>query len=191
MFRTILKTAVLAGFFSFAISGASPQEIIHAYAGTVSAVDAVSRTITVAAADSSKEIFNDTADPKSFALLNKKMRDGVVAVNTVREKGTYVIVYYFSNSNGHIAVGLRNLGPGPFIDQIGTVFKHGEHFIAIRRKSGEVQTFNVNSDTVAETSIGAIGGLKFQPEKGNQVRVTATAANGSADAQFIDGTIPD
>jgi len=53
MLRKILKTGALAGWFSFAISGAGAQEIIHAYAGTVSAVDAVSRTITVALADSS------------------------------------------------------------------------------------------------------------------------------------------
>jgi hypothetical protein len=188
MLRKILKTGALAGWFSFAISGAGAQEIIHAYAGTVSAVDAVSRTITVALADSSQEIFNDTADAKSSALLNKKMRDGVVAVSSVG-KGAYVIVYYFSSGKDHIAVGLRNLGPGPFIEEIGTVFKRDDHSIAIRGKSGAVETFNVNPGTVAETSVGAVGGLKFQPEKGDHIRITATAAKGSADAQFIDGTV--
>jgi hypothetical protein len=87
MLNKILRTCALAGWFSVAISGAAAQEIIHVYAGIVSEVDAGSQTLTVASNDGSQQIFNYTADAKSVALINKKMREGVVAVNTVKEKG--------------------------------------------------------------------------------------------------------
>jgi hypothetical protein len=179
MLRKMFKTGALAGWFVFAISGTAAQEVIHAYAGTVNTVDAANRTITVNDEDGYPAIFKDTADAKSSALLNKKLRGGVVSVNSVTERGTHVIVYYFTSGIDRVAVGLRNLGPGPFIDEIGTDVKSEERTIVIRSKS----------DMIAETSVGVIGGLKFQPEKGDQVRITATAANGAPDALFIDGTV--
>jgi hypothetical protein len=188
MLRKMLKAGALAGWFFLAISGTA-QEVIHAFAGTLRAVDAGSRSITLVDDDGYPAIFKDTADAKSAALLNKKMRGGVVSVSSVTEKGTRVIVYYFSSGNDRIAVGLRNLGTGPFIDETGTVVKFEERSIVIRSKSGAVQSFNVGPDMIAETSLGAIGGLKFQPEKGDQVRITATATKGAADALFIDGTV--
>lgn len=192
MLNKILRTCALAGWFSVAISGAAAQEIIHVYAGIVSEVDAGSQTLTVASNDGSQQIFNYTADAKSVALINKKMREGVVAVNTVKDKGTYVIVYYFSDGPDRLAIGLRNLGPGPFIEEIGKIVKIQNHAIVIRGQSGAVQSFNVNADTIAEASVGAVGGSKYQPEKGDQVRVTATAAEkGAANALFIDGTVVD
>ncbi|MGA2652206.1 MAG: hypothetical protein ABSF28_16860 [Terracidiphilus sp.] len=189
MLRKMFKTGALAGWFVFAISGTAAQEVIHAYAGTVNTVDAANRTITVNDEDGYPAIFKDTADAKSSALLNKKLRGGVVSVNSVTERGTHVIVYYFTSGIDRVAVGLRNLGPGPFIDEIGTVVKSEERSIVIRSKSGQVQSFNISPDMIAETSVGVIGGLKFQPEKGDQVRITATAANGAPDALFIDGTV--
>lgn len=188
MLKIMLKTGALAGWFSIAISGAAAQEVIHAYAGTVSAVDAVSRTITVNDEDGYPAMFKDTADAKTTALLNKKLHGGVASVNSVTQRGTHVIVYYFSSGNDRVAVGLRNLGPGPFIDETGTVVKSEERSIVIRSKSGTVESFTITPDMTAETSVGVIGGLKFQAEKGDQVRITATASNGASDAVFIDGT---
>jgi hypothetical protein len=189
MLRKMLKAGTLAGWFFLAISGTAAQQVIHAFAGTVRAVDSGARTITLIDDDGYPQTFKDTADGKSSALLNKKLRDGVVSVSAVTERGTHVIVYYFTSGNDRIAIGARNLGPGPFIDETGTVVKFEDRSIVIRSKSGVVESFNVSPDMIAETSVGAIGGLKFQPEKGDQVRITATATNGAADALFIDGTV--
>jgi hypothetical protein len=187
MFRKILKLGALAGLFLIAASGTAAQDVIHAYAGTVSAVDAGSRTITVAASDSSR-VFNDTADAKSFAALNKKLHGGMDAVSTVKEKGTFVIVYYFGTGKNRVAIGLRNLGLGPFVEEIGTVSKCDDRSIVILSDSGAVQTFNVSPDTIAETSVGATKGQRLQFEKGDHVRITALQASLTADAQFIDGS---
>jgi len=192
MLRKLLKVSAFSAWFSFTISGAAAQKVIHAYAGIVSAVNPVSGTITVTADDSSSEVFKDPGETKSSSLLDKKLRDGLVPMNTVKEKGTYVIVYYFSDGPDRLAIGLRNLGPGPFIEEIGKIVKIQNHAIVIRGQSGAVQSFNVNADTIAEASVGAVGGSKYQPEKGDQVRVTATAAEkGAANALFIDGTVVD
>jgi hypothetical protein len=189
MLRSILKTFVLAGWFSFAISVTAAQEIIHVDAGVLSAVDASSQTITVVANGTSQEIFNYTPDAKSVALINKKMRDGVVAVNTVKDKGTYVIIYYFINGKSRTAIGLKNLGPGPFIEEMGTVVTIEDRTLVIRNKSGEVRSFGVRSDMIAESSLGPVEGLKFQPDKGDHVRVIATAPSDGGYALFIDGTV--
>jgi len=191
MLRKIMRSCALAGWLSFAISGVAAQEIIHVYAGIVSAVDAGSLTVTIAANDSSQEVFNYTADAKSVEQIPRKMRDGVVAVNTVKEKGTYVIMYYFIHGKIRTAVGLRILGPGPFIEEIGTVVVIEGRTIAIRKKSGAVQSFGVRPNTIAESSLGPVEGLKFQPEKGDLVRIIATAQNDGGNALFIDGTAAD
>jgi hypothetical protein len=189
MLRKTLNTFALAGWFSFAISGAAAQEIIHVDAGIVSAVDPGSQTITVVANGTSQQIFNYTADAKSVALINKKMRDGVVAVNTIKDKGTYVIIYYFINGKSRTAVGLKNLGPGPFIEEVGTVVTIEDRTIAIRSKSGAVRSFGVRPDMIAESSLGPVEGLKFQPENGDLVRIIATAPSDGGFALFIDGTV--
>jgi hypothetical protein len=185
--RTILKPGLLAGWFLLAISGATAQEIIHVYAGVVSDINAGSQTITVAASSSSQELFN-YSNAKSVALIDKKMRDGVVAVDTLKEKGTYVIVYYFIIGRSRTAVGLRILGPGPFIEETGNVVMVEDRTIAIRPKSGAVRSFGVRPNMIAETTFGPVQGAKFQPEKGDFVRIIATAPNEGGYAIFIDGT---
>jgi hypothetical protein len=191
MLNKILRTCALAGWFSVAISGAAAQEIIHVYAGIVSEVDAGSQTITVASNDGSQQIFNYTADAKSVALINKKMREGVVAVNTVKEKGTYVIVYYFISGRSRTAVGVRNLGVGPFVEEIGTVVIVQDRTIVIRNKSGALRTFGVRPGMIAESSLGPVDGRDFLTEKGSLVRIIATATDEGGDALFIDGTVVD
>ena len=44
---------------------------------------------------------------------------------------------------------------------------------------------HIDPKTVAETAVGAVEGERFDPEKGEQVRVTATLADGSPEALFI------
>jgi hypothetical protein len=79
------------------------------------------------------------------------------------------------------------LGTGPFTAAQGTVAKYEshEHAISVEDKSGTVQTFKINADTVAESYAGAVGGLKFQAQKDDHVRVVGTSQNGSLIALFV------
>jgi hypothetical protein len=195
MLREVLKAWVFAGCISFAITGALAQQVVHAFGGIVSEVNPRARTITVAPGirPQKQNTFKDIAISKSPVLLDKKVRDDTVPVDTVKEQGTYVIVYYFSDGTAMTALALRNLGRGPFTEAVGTVvrFEGREHSILIRDKSGAVQSFKISPDTIAESSNGVVEGFKFEPEKGDLVRITVAEANGSAAALFIDGCFVD
>jgi hypothetical protein len=67
----------------------------------------------------------------------------------------------------------------------GTVAKYESHAISVEDKSGTVQTFKINADTVAESYAGAVGGMKFQVQKDDHVRVVGTSQNGSLVALFV------
>jgi hypothetical protein len=44
---------------------------------------------------------------------------------------------------------------------------------------------------IAETALGSVEGQKFQPEKGDLVRIVATEPNDGSYVLFIDGTLVD
>lgn len=177
------------------MTGVAAQEVVHAFGGIVSEVNPRAKTITVIPGDrpQSQNIFKGIPDFKYSALLDKKISDGAVAVDTVKEKGLYVIVYYLSDGKLLNAIALRNLGPGPFTEAVGTFvkFENRGRSILIKDKSGAPQSFQFNPDTIAETSNGVVAGSKFQPEKGDLVRVMTMEANGTATALFIDGCFVD
>jgi hypothetical protein len=98
-----------------------------------------------------------------------------------------VIVFYFGDGDGRTAVAVRNLGSGPFTNDIGTVVRLDgrEHLLSIKTKSGVVKSFKIAADTVAETDLGVVNGIKYQPEKDDQVRVVASTVNGASTALFV------
>src|SRR5215469_8157863 len=93
-----------------------------------------------------------------------------------KTKGAYVIVFYYGDNDDRAAVALKNLGAGPFTSTEGAVvkFESKAHSISIKDSAGAVQTFKITDQTVAEGYMGAVDGYKFQPQKGDQVRVVAT-----------------
>jgi hypothetical protein len=103
-----------------------------------------------------------------------------------------VIVFYFGGGDVRTAVALRSLGAGPFTKNTGTVVKiEGKNSISVVDESGSLKSFKITSNTVAETEFGAVIGPKYQPHKGDKVRVTATAVNGSTTALFINTLVAD
>jgi hypothetical protein len=57
--------------------------------------------------------------------------------------------------------------------------------LTIKSASGLEVSFHVSAKTVAETSMGAVEGYKFDLDKGEQVRVTAATVDGNETALFI------
>jgi hypothetical protein len=71
------------------------------------------------------------------------------------------------------------------MSNLGRVVKLEGPLLFIKDKSGLVESFKITSDTVAETEIGVVDGLKFQLRKDDQVRVVATMVNGVPTALFV------
>ena len=119
--------------------------------------------------------------------FDKDLRAQATSADSFNTKGTHVIVYYFGEGIQRTAVALQGLASGPLKRTIGTVVKFDKHqrLLTVESAPGGVQSFHIDSKTVVETSVGAVEGRRFDPQKGDQVRVTAAPAQGTGTALFI------
>ena len=64
---------------------------------------------------------------------------------------------------------------GRFRRSVGSVtkFYRHQHLLTIKDSAGATESFHIDPKTVAETAVGAVEGERFDPDKGEQVRVTA------------------
>jgi len=186
--RRILSTCIFGGCFSLAAVCATAQEVVHALTGTVNNINLTARTITVITDDGSDGTFKDLTNPKAAIEFDKDIRTDATAADEFQKTGVHVIVYYYGFGTVRTVVALRSLGSGPFTKSNGSVvkFEKGEHSVSIKDQSGAIESFKITRGTVAETGIGAVDGLKFEPGKGEQLTVISTGVNGSATALFIN-----
>ena len=185
MFRRVLFALVVAVCLGLTCNGVMAQEVVHALTGTVSSIDPVDKSITVFLDGGSEGVFKDITNAKTSLSFDKKLHSDATAADAFTTKGAYAIIYYFGGTGTRTVVAVRSLGTGPFMAAQGTVAKYESHAISVEDKSGTVQTFKINADTVAESYAGAVGGMKFQVQKDDHVRVVGTSQNGSLVALFV------
>jgi hypothetical protein len=159
--------------------------MIHALAGTVDNVDQKSGTIAINTDDGSRGNFK--AASKLPNALDKSLRADVVPAAEFTSKSEHVIVYYTGDSEVRTAVAVEDLGKASLEKDTGTVvrFDKHAHTLTIKNDKGTEISFHIAPKTVAETSTGAVEGYKFDLDKGESVRVTATGASGDQTALFI------
>jgi len=187
MFRVVWSGCALAVCLGSLTVAAPAQQVVHALTGTVSAMDDVSKTLTVFQDNGSEGQFKDLTSGKSHVLIDKKIALGTTALDASKKKGSYVIVFYCGDNDARSAVALKNLGAGPFTSSEGTVtkFEGKAHSISIQDKSGVTQVFRIAQETVAEGYMGVVDGYKFQAAKGDHIRVVGTTENGALTALFV------
>jgi hypothetical protein len=161
--------------------------VVHALTGTVTSINPTARAIQIDTNDGSEGLFKDLTKSHTSLDFDKNIRADAVAAAAFTKKGTHVIVYYFGDRDVRTTVALQDLGTKPLDRSSGTVVKFDRHahLLTIKNSSGVNKSFLIAAKTRAETSAGAVEGYKFNPEKGDQVRVIATPANGNETALFI------
>lgn len=187
MLKAILCGCVIAGGLGSFVTAVHAQQVVHALTGTVSGTDDLSKTLIVFQDNGSEGQFKDMTTGKSRVQIDKKIALDASAAETNKKKGTYVIVFYYGDSNDRAVVALKNLGSGPFTSAEGTVtkFEGKQHSITLQDSSGATQTFKIAESTVAEGYMGAIDGFKFQASKGDHVRIVGSTDNGAVTALFM------
>jgi hypothetical protein len=187
MLRALSQACWLVGFFSLSAFAANAQQVVHALAGTVSNINPTNKTIVISTDDGSEGLFKDMTAMNLSVDFAKDLRADSTPADAFSKKGTHVIVYYFGDGDERTAVALQDLGGGPLKKISGSVtkFNRHEHLLTIKDSAGASESFRIDPKTVAETPVGAVEGERFDPEKGEQVRVTATLANGGPEALFI------
>jgi hypothetical protein len=188
MFRGYARLLVAAACFSLATVAATAQEVVHALTGVVKAINPASKTIIVATDDGSDGIFTIAA-PRVSVEFDKNVRSEATAAGAFNGIGSHVIVFYYGVGGLRTVVALHDLGAGPFKNVTGTVVKYdkGQHSLSVEDPSGAVDTYKIVRGTIADTDAGVAGGLKFDPDKGRKVNITATDENGVKTILFISG----
>ncbi len=185
MLKACLPAFLLVGFFWFASCLADAQEVVHAVSGVVTSIDPVKKTIDIDTVDGSQDLFKDLANSGTSLDFDKAVRVDSTPADGFTKVGSNVIVFYFGEGLQQTAVALRDLGKGPLQRDTGAVAGFHHHLLTIKGNAGNSLSFLVGPKTVVESAFGAVDGSRFNPEKGDQVRVTATLANGQEDALFI------
>lgn len=185
MLKALVGMCALAGCLVSISVPASAQEVVHALSGTVSAINSASKTITVFEDDGGRAVFQDRT-AKEKVSLDKRIAEETTAANSFAKPGAYVIVLYFGEGDDRTVVAVKNLGAGPFTSTSGTVKKFdGHHGVTIVDESGTAHTFQINAQSIGEGTYGAVEGSKFDPQKGDQVRIVSAKVNGTPTALFM------
>ncbi|QNI34645.1 hypothetical protein H7849_12540 [Alloacidobacterium dinghuense] len=157
--------------------------------GTVTAINPAAKTIVVNTNDGSFGLFNEQTKSDVALLFENDIRSRTMPADTFKDKGAQVIVYYFGGgfgqSSDRTVVALQNLGAGPIEKDTGTVVKFNKHALTIKTDSGSEETFQIGDTAVAETATGAARAERFDPGKGEQVRVIAALDNGQKTLLFV------
>jgi hypothetical protein len=186
MFGRLGTFCLLVGSFSLCTLAANAQEVVHALTGTVTSMNP-GKTIQVDTDEGADLDFKDLTKSNIPLEFDKDLRAQATSADRFNTKGTQVIVYYFGEGDLKTAVALQGLPPGPLKRTIGTVVKFDKHqrLMTVESTPGGVQSFHIGPTTAVETAVGAVEGRKFDPQKGDQVRVTAAPAQGTGTALFI------
>jgi hypothetical protein len=117
MSRRSFNVCLLIGFSLTASFDASAQEVVHALSGTVSAINAATKTIIINTSDGSFGLFKEPTKFNVPLLFESDIRSRTTPADTFQDKGAQVIVYYFGGgfgqSSDRTVVALQNLGAGP------------------------------------------------------------------------------
>ena len=185
MLKACSSTLLLVGIFSFVSTVADAQEVVHAVSGVVTSIDAAKKTIDINTSDGSQDLFKDLANTRTPLDFDRAIRADSTPADGFTKVGATVIVFYFGEGLEQTAVALRDLGKEPLQRDTGTIAGFHHHLLTIKDNTGSSLSFLVGPKTVVESAVGAVDGSHFDAERGEQVRVTATLANGKEDALFI------
>lgn len=163
------------------------QEVVHALTGMVTAVDPTAKTLTIRTDDGTEGVFKMPVKADGSLDFDKSVKAGTVPAASFTKTKTQVLVYYVGLDTERTAVAVQDLGSAPLVTDVGSVVKYSkhDHMLTVKDAKGAEQTFMIGPKTVAETSDGAVEGEKSTPNKGVQVRVVASAANGVNTALFV------
>lgn len=171
----------------FASVTAHAQMVVHAVSGTVKSVDTKAKTMTVTVDQGSDMQFKIQSGNPPALLFDSELRGDAVDASKFSATGDFVVVYFYGFDTDRTAVAVKDFGKGNLEKLTGTVtaFDKHKHALTVRTADGKTETFPLDSKAVVDTGLGLEAGRKFDPSRGENVRITASDANGKNVAVFI------
>ena len=185
--KPYLYVSVIVCSLSLLVPRLAAQEIVHALCGTVSSINPAAKTITLFQDSGSPATFTVMSSSRTHIAFDKSIAGESTAAKEFQKQGSYAILFYFGTNENRTAVALKNLGSGPFSSTTGEVIDWNGHDrkMSVRDKDGATHSFTIEPQTVAETYMGVMNGAKFDPDKGEHVRIVSSKTGGSPTALFV------
>jgi len=177
-----LVLIALVGTGSLAVQA---QEVVHAVSGVVKTVNPKESFIAIKTNDGSNGNFVYEQKLKENIEFDKSIQEGTLEPNGFNKIGDHVVLYYIDKGDQRTIVAIKDFGPTGLSVASGTVVKAKHHEMFIKTDKGATQTFDIAKDASAETPMGVVSGLRFDPSNGENVIVRYTQENGNNVAQFI------
>ncbi len=188
MLKPVFKLCLPLGCFVLSASLATAQEVVHALAGTVSAVNPAAKTMTVDNSDGDGGLFSVATGKNAKIEIDKDLRADTTPASEFSKKGEEVVVFFVVSGVGpRTAIAVEDLGAGKLESDSGKVvgFDRRQHLLKIETKAGGSESFQIGDKTAVETSMGAVDGRRYDPEKGDEVQIICSSSNGTKDALFV------
>lgn len=187
MKKLFLSSAAMFLGLSLVPAMACAQMTVHATAGTLKAVDAAAKTLSVAEDDGSSTAYQ-TVEAKGTKIdFDPQMRSKTTPAADYSKVGSHVVVFYYGYGNGITAVSVKPLGDGPFTTVKGTVvkFDKGKRMLTVKTDTG-VSEIHIDDGAVIDTGDGVKLGTHFDPHHNDPVVVTcAASATGDKVGLFV------
>ena len=166
-------TMFRSAFFAFlsCATVASAQMAVHAVTGMVKAVSP--HSISVATDSDTTSKFAIAPSTQSLAFPGE-LRAGTTVAEKFQKTGDYVVAYYTGFDDQRTVVAVKDLGPGPFTKVEGTITAYDKRTrtLTLKDDSGKQITLACNDALVVDEDNGVESGRKFEPHKGERIRVT-------------------
>jgi hypothetical protein len=161
--------------------------VVHAVSGTVKSVNSKAKTMTLAVDQADDMQFKIQSGPAPALNFDPELRGDAIDASKFNGAGDFVVVYFYGFDTNRTAVAIKDFGKGQLQKLSGTVtaFDKHNHAVTVRTSDGKTETFPLDNKAVVDTGMGLESGRKFDPSKGDNVRVTATDSNGKNVAVFI------
>lgn len=170
---------------------ASAQQIVHALSGSLVKIDGQNKTLEINTNDGSEGAFTFSSSSTIDVDFDRDVKAHAAPIASFQKPADapaeQVVVFFYGNGSERTAVAMQDLGSGPMDIVDGTVTKFDRHqrTLTLKTSAGKNQTFQLDPKAVADTMNGAVPGIRFSPDKGDNVRVVASKGAGNETALFV------
>ena len=165
----------------------SAQEVVHALTGTVLSINSKTKTMLVKQDDGTEGVFRLPTKQDGSLDFDRNVKADTTPAAAFTKMKTQALIYYIGFDMNRTVIAVQDLGPAPLVKVLGPVvrFNKHRHLLTVQNASGAEVTFQVDDKTVAETPGGVVEADKFDPQKGDDLRIVALSSPGTAKALFI------
>ena len=182
--RVLIVTCIVAAMSGLGTAGAWGQSVVYAMTGTIRSVSATELTATSSGVTQTFSLGQKSHPSLDF---DKDLREDSTPAADFHKPDAFAVIYYYGLSTDKTAVAVKDLGPGPFEGESGTVTHFDRHSrrLTISNAAGKTENFIVGDKAVIDTGMVVKAGRKADPPSGSHVRVTAIPGKDAPTVVFL------